>query len=228
MQLDSLPRMFTLVSLLTGLVSCTSGSEGDDEGGDATIDIADARQLEVDEMATISGHVTVAPGTFNSAMGDQGFAIQDDAAGIYVSVPDLLEFGLGDHVRVSGHIAQIAQLTTLVADAADVVVEDGSMEVAPRMLATGDVGEASEGELIEISGTVTQALTDDSPYGYKAYVDDGSGEIQVFVHIVDGQPVVDLALLEVDATVSVVGFSAQYEDTYEITPRVTDDLQAGV
>ncbi len=227
MQLDSLPRSFALAASLIALTSCTPGDEGDDEGGESPIGIDAARQLGVDETATISGYVTVAPGTFNSAMGDQGFAIQDDAAGIYVSVPTLLDFDLGAHVTVTGSIAQIAQLTTLVADVADVVVEDGTMDIAPRMVATGEVNETSEGELIEIFGTVTQAVADDSPYGYKVYVDDGSGEIQVFVHIVEGQPVVELGLFEIDAPVSVIGFSAQYEDTYEIAPRMTGDVEAG-
>lgn len=195
---------------------------------DDAIDIADARALAVDETATIEGYVTVAPGTFNSAIGDQGFAIQDETGGIYVSVPDALDFGLGEHVRVSGRLAQVAQFTTLIADTDDVEVQAGSMDVEPRSVATGEVGEANEGELIEVGGTITQMVMDDSPYGFKVYVDDGSGEIQVFVHIVDGVPVIDLSLLTLGETISTVGLSAQYEETYEVTPRMTNDLQAGL
>lgn len=224
-------RLAPLIALLplTLLTACPAANDdGGDEAGDDAIDIAEARGLEVDAEATIEGYVTVAPSTFNSAMGDHGFAIADASAGIYVSVPEALEFGLGDQVRVTGSIAQIAQLTTLVADVAAVEVMNGTMDVLPRSVATGEVDETSEGELIEINGMVTQAVMDDSPYGFKSYVDDGSGEIQVFVHIVDGAPVIDLALLEVGTQVSVVGFSAQYEDTYEIAPRISEDLQAGI
>lgn len=216
-------RLLLICAPLTG---CPA--EDPDVMLDDAIDIADARALAVDETATIEGYVTVAPGTFNSAIGDQGFAIQDETGGIYVSVPDALDFGLGEHVRVSGRLAQVAQFTTLIADTDDVEVQTGSMDVEPRSVLTGEVGEANEGELIEVGGTITQMVMDDSPYGFKVYVDDGSGEIQVFVHIVDGVPVIDLSLLTVGTMISAVGLSAQYEMTYEVTPRMTNDLQAGL
>ncbi|MFV8749866.1 DNA-binding protein [Nannocystaceae bacterium ST9] len=211
-----LPFFLSLLSLL----GCPA------ESSDA-IAIADARALAVDEAATIEGYVSVAPGTFNSAIGDQGFAIQDASGGIYVSVPDPLEFGLGERVRVSGRLAQVAQFTTLIATTAEVEVVAGSQDVAARSIATGEVAEASEGELVEVAGTITQMVMDDSPYGFKVYVDDGSGEVQVFVHIVDGVPVVPLEGLDVGVSITVIGLSAQYETTYEVTPRIAGDLQIG-
>lgn len=218
--------IWTLLLLCAPLTGCPAEPPGDVI--EDPIDIADARALAADEEATIEGYVTVAPGTFYSAIGDQGFAIQDATGGIYVSVPDALDLDLGQHVRVSGRLAQIAQFTTLVAYSEDVEVQTGTMDVAPRSVATGEVGEPTEGELIEVYGTVTQMIMDDSPYGFKVYVDDGSGEVQVFIHIIDGVPVVDLSLLSVGEMISTVGLSAQYETTYEVTPRMTEDLQAGL
>lgn len=218
--------IWTLLLLCAPLTGCPAEPPGDVI--EDPIDIADARVLAVDEEATIEGYVTVAPGTFNSAIGDQGFAIQDATGGIYVSVPDALDFGLGEHVRVSGRLAQVAQFTTLIADTDDVEVQSGTMDIEPRSIATGEVGELNEGELIEVKGMVTQMVMDDSPYGFKVYVDDGSGEIQVFIHIVDGVPVIDLSLLAVGEMISTVGLSAQYETTYEVAPRMTEDLQAGL
>lgn len=209
-------RLSSLLALAL-LTACSAGRP---------IAIVDARALDVDAKATVEGYVTVAPGTFNSSIGDQGFAIQDASGGIYVSVPDALDFGLGERVRVSGRLAQVARLTTLIADTDDVDVRTGRMDVAAGTIVTGRIGEANEGQLVEVEGTVTRAVLDDSPYGFKVYVDDGSGEIQVFVHIVDGAPNADLSLLEVGATIRVVGLSAQYEATYEVSPRVADDLQA--
>jgi DNA/RNA endonuclease YhcR with UshA esterase domain len=207
------------VSSLLALALLTACSAG------RPLAIADARALDVDATATVEGHVTVAPGTFNSSIGDQGFAIQDASAGIYVSVPDGLDFGLGERVRVSGRLAQVAQLTTLIADIDDVEVRSGRMDVAAGTIVTGEIGEANEGRLVEVEGTVTRAIVDDGAYGLKVYVDDGSGEVQVFVHIVEGAPVIDLSLLEVGQRIRVVGLSAQYEATYEVSPRVADDLQ---
>jgi DNA/RNA endonuclease YhcR with UshA esterase domain len=218
------------ITALLLLCAPLTGCPAEDPDGmlDARIDIADARALEVDEEATIEGYVTVAPGTFNSAIGDQGFAIQDETGGIYVSIPDALDFEIGEHVRVSGRLAQVAQFTTLIADTDDVEVQTGdTLDVEPLVVATGEVGETNEGELVEVTGMVTQMVMDDSPYGFKVYVDDGSGEIQVFVHIVGGVPVIDLALLSIGEMITTVGLSAQYEATYEVTPRMTDDLQVG-
>ncbi|NJK32110.1 MAG: DNA-binding protein [Deltaproteobacteria bacterium] len=206
---------------MLGLSACPS----DEPQTEAVIDIADARELPSDGEASVEGVVTVAPGVFNSAIGDQGFAIQDESGGIYVSVPELLDFDLGDRVRVSGRLAQVAQFTTLLADPATIEVTDADESIAPIELATGEVGEATEGQLVRVTGTLTQAVGDDSPYGFKVFIDDGSGEIQVFVHIVDGAPVVDLEGLEVGVMIAATGLSAQYESTYEVTPRIAADVE---
>lgn len=56
------------------------------------------------------------------------------------------------------------------------------------------------------------------------YIDHGSGEIRVFVHIVDGQPVIDTASLAVDQLIEVTGLAAQYEAICEVAPRRAVDL----
>ncbi len=98
--------------------------------------------------------------------------------------------------------------------------------MARRDVTTGGVGEPVEGLLVRVGGRVTKAVEDDQPYGFKVYIDDGSGEIQVFVHIVDGQPVIDTASLAVDQDITVTGLAAQYEATYEVAPRSAGDLVA--
>src|SRR5919106_6212015 len=55
--------------------------------GPKPISIAQARSLPLGTVVTIDGLVTVASGTFSSSTFDQGFAIQDNTGGIYVSVP---------------------------------------------------------------------------------------------------------------------------------------------
>ena len=55
--------------------------------GPKAISIAQARSLPLGTEVTIDGLVTVASGTFSSSTFDQGFAIQDNTGGIYVSVP---------------------------------------------------------------------------------------------------------------------------------------------
>lgn len=212
----------------------TAGSGGTGTGGaggtQASVKtIAEARALADGETATVEGYVTVAPGTFNSATGDQGFAIQDDTGGVYVGISDLLTFKLDEHVRVTGKLSQVSQQTVLAAVAADVsVVDTTTLSVPPKAITTKEVGEGVEGLLVQTSGKVTQAVMDDSPYGKKVYIDDGSGEVQVFVHLVGGQPVVGIDSLVIGDSVSVTGVAGQFETTYEVIPRKSDDLAIAV
>ena len=174
--------------------------------------------------ATVEGYVTVAPGAFESAMGNPGFALQDDTGGIYVKLAEKLGFGLGARVRVTGTLAQEAQFRVLQSDMASVETLAGTREVTPVAKSTGGVNESTEGQLVKVTAKVTQTFQDDSPYGYKLYVNDGSGEVQVFVHVSAGFSKSTLEALTLDQTIEVVGLSAQYETTYEVAPRKPADL----
>jgi uncharacterized protein YdeI (BOF family) len=188
------------------------------------ITIAAARAQTDGATAVLEGYVTVTPSTFSSSTGEKGFAIADDTGGIYVSLSEAVTVTLGAKVRVEGKLGQLAQLTILEAAAAAVMIESGTKDISPRAVMTGDVNESVEGLLVSTSGTITKPVGDDSPYGYKVFIDDGSGEIQIFVNIVDGSPVIDTASLMPDQTIEVTGLAAQYETTYEVMPRKADDL----
>jgi uncharacterized protein YdeI (BOF family) len=205
--------------------SSSSSSSSSSGGGESAITIAEARALADGATATVEGFVTVVPGTFNSANGDQGFVIQDATGGVYVGIAELLTFPLDQKVRVTGKLSQVVQQTVLATTKADVSEVAGmTMSVVPADTKTGDVNEQVEGELIRVTGKITQAVMDDSPYGMKFYVDDGSAEVQVFVHLVAGKPVIDTSMLAIDQMVTVVGVGAQYETTYEVAPRKAEDL----
>ena len=69
---------------------------------------------------------------------------------------------------------------------------DGHTE-APRV-ATGAVGESTEGLLVTVKAKITQAPAADDDFGFKLFVDDGSGELQIFVNLQTGIDVSALAL----------------------------------
>lgn len=205
--------------------SSSSSSSSSSSGGESVITISAARALADGTSATVEGFVTVAPGTFNSATSDQGFVIQDATGGVYVGLNDLLTLSLDQKVRVTGKLSQVAQQTVLATTKADVSEVAGmTMTITPVDTKTGDVNETVEGKLVRVTGKVTQMVMDDSPYGMKVYVDDGSAEIQVFVHLVGGKPIVDTSMLAVDQMITAVGVGGQYETTYEVIPRKADDL----
>src|SRR5690349_23966918 len=90
------PRLL-LLTLSVVLAACDPGSEGP-----KTTPISEARGRANGTQVTVEGHVTVQPGAFASAMGNEGFALQDNTGGIYVKLAQKLDFGLGAHVRVTG------------------------------------------------------------------------------------------------------------------------------
>ena len=187
--------------------------------------VAEARAHADGETVTVEGYVTVAPGTFTSATGEAGFALADDTGGLDIRAMDRVALPVDAHVRVTGVMGQLHQLRVVeTTAAAGVTLLTGTRTVAPMVVATGGVDESVEGRLVSVSGTSTREIVDDAPYGLKVYIGDGSGEVQVFVHLVGGVGVVDTAGLTRGSSIAVVGLAAQYETTYEVAPRVAADL----
>jgi DNA/RNA endonuclease YhcR with UshA esterase domain len=186
-------------------------------------DIRDARALVAGSITTIKGTVTVPSGAFVSSTYDQGFAIQDKNGGIYISTQTNHRLKLGDTAEVTGVLGQSYGLTIITPSSArSVVIKRDDDKVTPQRIATGKVNEASEGRLVIIHGVVSQAVASDLPYGYKFYVNDGTGEIQVFVSTSSN---LDLSQMSLGQKVSITGFSGQFDTTYEVQPRIQKDIK---
>lgn len=219
--------VLTASLLATGACSDDGGNGGQDpdaapEPEAVAIDLARA---EVDgTQVTVEGYVSVAAGTFESATGELGFAIQDESGGIYIRTEETLDLPVDTQVRVTGTLGDMNALRVVDAVMADIETLPGTQTVQPMTVATGDVNEDIEGWLVQVSGTLTRDVEDDSPYGLKVYIDDGSGEIQVFVHLIDSVGVIDTTGLATGSSIQVVGLVAQYLETYEVAPRHAADL----
>lgn len=190
------------------------------------ISIADARNEPLGTVVTVEGSVTVPSGAYASSTFDQGFGIQDETAGIYVSTADNPNLNFHRRVRVTGVLGDdgFGQLVLRPASPADVQRLPGAARVAPEAAATGDVSEATEGSLLKITGTVTRPIVNDLPYGYQVFVDDGSGETQIFIPASTGINPFTIPFIQVGARITAVGFSAQFLAQYEILPRHRGDI----
>ena len=201
-----------LVAAVPGISSVVHGTS-----------IRDARALASGTVTTIKGTVTVPSGAFTSSTYDQGFAIQDKTGGIYISTQTNHRLKLGDTAEVTGVLGQTFGLTIVTPSSGrSVLIKRDNDNVTPQRIATGSVNEASEGRLVTIRGNVSQAVSSDLPYGYKFYVNDGSGEIQVFVSTSSN---LDLSQMSLGTAVSITGFSGQFDTTYEVQPRIQRDLK---
>ncbi len=186
------------------------------------VSIAQARALPLGTVVTVDGSVTTPSGAFESSFFDKGFGLQDRSGGIYVSLQTNLNVAPRRQARVTGTLTDSFGLLLLVPSSpSDVKLHGAGPRVAPRFVTTGGVSEATEGLLVRVVGTITQAPASDLPYGYKFYVNDGSGELTIFVNTQTG---IDLSDLEVGQIVIVTGFSSQFDTHYEIDPRFPMDV----
>jgi len=208
------PALLTLIFLISFTTALASPP---------TVSIAEARSLPLGTVVTIDGVVTVPSGAFSSSTFDQGFAIQDRTGGIYVSTPDNLGFALRTQVRVTGTLADTVLPGLLVlVDVTEVKAHGSGPKVQPLPVATGDVGEATEGSIVRITGTISQPIVNDLPFGFIIVVNDGSGDINVFVAASTG---IDVSGLSQGQTIEVTGFSGQFADHFEVDPRRQEDIR---
>ena len=178
--------------------------------------LAEAREMGSGATVLVEGIVSVPPGAF-----DGGFAIQDRTGGIWVLPPaDPVRLRIGQRVRVQGTLDEPnGQLAIMPVAIGPLGNRDAPQ---PRDVRTGSIDESDEGWLVRVRGRVAGEPQDDSPWGWKVMVDDGSGPVLVFV---DAESAVNVELFRAGELVEVTGFAGQYDDHYEIVPRVTTDVK---
>ncbi|HSE31829.1 MAG TPA: hypothetical protein VLA93_09630 [Pyrinomonadaceae bacterium] len=212
-----------IITLLTFMFTGIPGAVYSAPAAAKTISIAEARSLPLGTVVTIDGFVTVASGAFSSSTFDQGFAIQDNTGGIYVSVPVNHSLAPRQQVRVTGKLADTVLPGLLVLiDVTAIKVTGRGPRVQPVAVSTGDVGEDTEGTLVSVTGTITQPIVNDLPFGFIIFLNDGSGEVNVFVCASTG---IDVSGLSPGQTIEVTGFSGQFADDFEVDPRTQSDIR---
>jgi hypothetical protein len=177
--------------------------------------IALVRHLPLDTTVTVIGSVTVPSNAF-----DPGFAVQDLIDGIYVLDSGGADRHIGDRVAITGTLVDNFGLLSI--QPTSITALGRGRIVAPRHRATGAVGEATEGRLLELEGDMVGDLIDDGVFGFKLNIDDGSGPIQLFLFPGSG---ISTAGLVAGASIHVVCFSNQFEDHFECDPRRVADFE---
>lgn len=203
-------------ALVLAAVAAASPAEAQQVASNRPLPLSRAREMGPGATVLVEGVVSVPPGLF-----DGGFAIQDQTAGIWVLAPaNPVPLRLGQRVLVRGTLdepnGQLAIHPAAIAPRGDRSVPP------PHAVATGELGEAHEGSLVRIRGRVVTSPLDDSPWGWKVMVDDGSGPVLMFV---DAETNVNVRGLRVGDAVEVTGFAGQYDDHHEIVPRAQEDVK---
>jgi uncharacterized protein YdeI (BOF family) len=221
-------RLAVLSFLLAALVvvalpGTASATASGGHPGPRVVTIAQARALPLGTTVTVEGTVTTPSGVFASSYSDQGFAVQDRTAGIFVSFPTT-NIGVRPprHVVVTGVLQNPSGLLMIAPANAKAVQQKGyDRPVQPKQLRTGSVGTSNQGLLVRVAGKITQGPIDDLPYGHKLFVDDGSGAVNVYVNL---GTKVDVSPYKVGQRVVVTGFSSAFGGVPEIDIRGPQDL----
>ncbi|NRF91013.1 Ig-like domain-containing protein [Paenibacillus frigoriresistens] len=181
--------------------------------------IADARKLPEGTQVLIQGKVTTAAGVFFDAA-----YVQDDTGGnmAFNEVPvGTLKFG--DVIRVYGHIKIFENNTEIKFDkfTNSIVQVSSGTSIEPKIVNTKDsVSDTYQGQLVKVTGKVT-ARPDDTTY----LIDDGSGEVMVFVDGFIINQSGPIPQLKVGDTLEAVGLSGKYAMGDRIRVRDTKELK---
>jgi len=215
------PRTARCLSALL-LLLALGGSSAAHAARPHVVSIAAARLLPLGTVVTVSGIATTPSGVFDSSFFDKGFAIQDATAGIFISLQQEVRVVPRVRVTVTGTLKDSSGLLVLApASPAAVSLQGIGPRVEPEWVTTHAIGERTEGLLVLVVGRLTTDVTDDLPFGHKFAVDDGSGEVQIFINTQTG---IDVSKLAKGQLLSITGFSSQFETHYEIDPRGPGDL----
>jgi hypothetical protein len=186
--------------------------------------IAQARQQPDGTEVTLAGWVTVASGTFSSALMDQGFALADPSGGLYVSVHEDLALRRGAGVTLSGTVGDDGhgqRILTLHQWQATAIAPS---QAAPPTLSVA-AAQRHPGEVVTVAGVISRSLQADAPYGDRLWLRDAQGdEVQIYLACSTHIQPQTLPFLTVGEAVQVTGLSSQYDGRAEIMPRDRADL----
>ncbi len=93
--------------------------------------------------------------------------------------------------------------------------------VTPLAMKTGDIVPANEGKLVVVHGKIVGDIVDDRPWGWKIYLDDGSGKLLVFIA---PETKINVSHFHAGQMLSVIGLSGHYEQHIELLPRDQTDI----
>ncbi|MEE3331090.1 MAG: hypothetical protein VX246_09490 [Myxococcota bacterium] len=196
------------------------------------------------------GHARSASGRFTASYSSPGFNLNDGTGGLFIATPmdSDLEVEPGDRVRVTGTSACKSGTLSL----SDVIVEErpgkgpvvfaprqvgelthapsieGKPEVAPNWCDCLTPFSATEGDVITVRGKAVADLVNDGVYGFKLFLDDGTGVAQIFIDANSGVRVKKIRnrLLVKGADLCVTGVVGQFVGVgFELLPRTTRDIR---
>lgn len=188
----------------------------------APISIAAARS-QPDGTAIVVAGVALTDGSFT----DGGGYVVDGSAGIAVLLADGT-FARGQLLRIEGSVDDRYAQRTIRTSAAQITLLGSGSEPLPIDAVTAAVGEAFEGQLVELTGLISSSATTLST-GVAWDLDDGSGPIRVVIGTATG---IDTTGWGRGVGLTVIGVVGQRDSSgsgtagFRVQPRDAADIVA--
>ena len=187
--------------------------------------IAAARQQPAGTEVVVTGIITVPSQHFASANEDQGFALEDETGGIYITTPLTTDFQLGQTLKVIGVLMDDGHGQRMVELRGWQVQDQSVSAIVPRLVTIREAGKNLDGRLVKVQGTITQPLENDTPYGDRLWIQDDTGSLQVYIPKSTPIHPETMSFLQPGNKVRVTGLSSQFDDSDEVIPRLQEDIE---
>lgn len=180
-----------------------------------TIALKNIRQEDEGAVVTVEGVVSAPP----EVLGKGIVYLAGSGVQLYLSDEDFPDLVLGDTLKVIGEIGSYLGETRLKLASAKDVTKIKTVEAPlPHAVKTGEVGEDFEGFLVVVAGKVTETSGD------TFYVDDGSGEVKVFIK---ESTEIEKPKMKKGDLVTITGVVSQTTSGYRVLPRFQEDVRLG-
>ena len=201
-------------------------------------------------LYVVEGRARSASGRFTASYSSPGFNLNDGTGGLFIATPEKshLEVERGERVRVTGTSHCSSGTLSLTNVTVEEAPDKGPVVFAPRQvgqLAQAPLIEghpevtanwcacltpfsATEGDVITVRGTAVADLAVDGTYGFKLFLDDGTGVAQIFIDADSGVRVDKIRnrLLVEGKYLCVTGVVGQFAGVgFELLPRTTRDIR---
>lgn len=201
------------VTIKAALKATPAKKSGTVAGAEVVTTMADAKDASSGTGVALSGWVMSVPG----ALGANVWYLTDGSDGIQVrSTVTLPKFAIGDAVFVRGERrTQSGEAYVRITSADDVIVRGTPRVLDPQNSQAASIDSDSIGTLANVTGSIS------SLNGNRFTIDDGSGEITVYLKATAG---IKKPALHAGDQVSVIGIISMTSSGIRILPRQTDDL----
>lgn len=177
------------------------------------IDLKKVKNLQIGSLVKTKGVVSVEPGI----LGSQFFYLAGSGIQVYCHKKDFLNIKIGDFIEVDGEISESSNEKRIkIKSKENLKILKRGQSVSPEKVKIKEIGEELRSSLIKVEGHLIEKTGDN------LYIDDGSGEIEVYIKESTGIKISD-EMKEGDY-MEITGILRKTKNGYQILPRRQEDI----